>query len=257
MAIITFMSDFGHRDAYVAAVKAKFLSLNPAIQVIDISHEIEPHNIAHAAFVLRSVFRDFPVGTVHLAAINSHASLEENFLAVKLEGHYFVGADNGLFSLLGDKTPELIIELTKDTQHSPSFPEKTLLATAAIALAMGNAITELGKPVTQIRQMLNRQVRVTKNAIVGNVIHIDHYGNLISSISKENFEKVRNQRPYTISFAKEHFDSLAETYKSGEHGDCIVFFNSNQLLEIAICQGNAAELLGLMLDSPVTIQFHE
>jgi len=251
------MSDFGHRDAYVAAIKAKFFSLNPSIAVIDISHEIEPYNIAHAAFVLRSVFKDFPLGTVHLAAVNTHSSPDENFLAVKLEGHFFIGADNGVFSLLSDKTPELIIELTKGDEYFPSFPEKTMLAAAAIALASGKAITELGKPITNIRQMLNRQVRVTKTSITGHVAHIDHYGNLICTISKEVFEQARNARPYTISFAKEHFDSLSETYKSGEHGDCIVFFNSYQALEIAICQGNAAELLGLMLDSPVTIQFHE
>ncbi len=251
------MSDFGHRDAYVAAVKAKLHSLNSSIPVIDISHEIEPYNIAHAAFVLRSVYKDFPEGTVHLAAVNSHSGPDENFLAVKLEGHFFIGADNGLFSLLSDKSPELIIELKKGEDYSPSFPEKTMLAAAAIGLASGKAIEELGTAITQVRQMLNRQVRVAKNMIAGHVVHIDHYGNLICNISKELFEQTRNARPYTISFAKEHFDYLAETYKSGDHGDCIVFFNSYHLLEIAICQGNAAELLGLMPDSPVIIRFHE
>ena len=132
-----------------------------------------------------------------------------------------------------------------------------MLAAAAIGLASGKAIEELGTAITQVRQMLNRQVRVAKNMIAGHVVHIDHYGNLICNISKELFEQTRNARPYTISFAKEHFDYLAETYKSGDHGDCIVFFNSYHLLEIAICQGNAAELLGLMPDSPVIIRFHE
>src|SRR6185437_7413786 len=198
MAIITFMSDFGHRDSYVAAVKAKLLSLNPSIPVIDISHEIEPYNIAHAAFVLKSVFKDFPEGTVHLTAVNAHSGGDETYMAIKLEGHYFIGADNGLFSLLSDKSPELIIELPKDNGYSPSFPEKTMLAYAAIALASGKAAEELGQPVSQVRQMLNRQIRVAKNMIAGNIVHIDRYGNLICNISKELFDQNRGSRPFTV-----------------------------------------------------------
>jgi S-adenosyl-L-methionine hydrolase (adenosine-forming) len=124
MAIITFLSDFGWRDHYVATVKAKILSVIPNVTIVDISHEIEPFNIPHTAYVLGSVFRDFPQGTVHLVAVNSPSKMEERFVALKLEEHYFVGPDNGIFSLLSDRNPSIIVELKNDVSTSLNFPER-------------------------------------------------------------------------------------------------------------------------------------
>ena len=186
MAIITFLSDFGQRDSYVAAVKAKIYSINPNINIVDISHDISHFNIAHAAFVLRSVFRDFPKGTVHLISVNAPNKEKEKLVAVKLEEHYFVGIDNGLFSLLSEKSPSVIVELTKDAAYHNAFPEKTILSSTAVSLASGISIYNVGKQVTNIKEMLNRQLRVTKSQIFGHVIHIDHYGNAITNISQGN-----------------------------------------------------------------------
>lgn len=256
MAIITFMSDFGQRDHYVAAVKAKIFSINPNVNIVDITHHIEHFNIAHAAFVLKSVFKDFPKGTVHLVSVNSPSLDKDKMVAVKLDDHYFVGVDNGLFSLLSDnyQVPIIVVELNKESQSS-IFPEKTVLATAAASLASGTAIYSLGKQLLNIKQMLNRQLRITKHQISGHVIHVDNYGNLITNISFEVFEKAKEDRKYTFSFAREIIDTLSTSYDSTDSGDCIVLFNSNGYLEIAICQGNASELLGLSYDSPVNIFF--
>jgi S-adenosylmethionine hydrolase len=255
MAIITFMSDFGHREHYVAAVKAKIYSINPNINVVDISHHIEHFNISHGAFVLRSVYKDFPKGTVHLVSVNAPNKDQDKLMAFKFEDHYFVGVDNGLFSLLSDKPIMTVaVELNRDA-ISGVFPEKTVLAAAAVALASGASIYNLGIEVQSMKQMLNRQLRITKTQIVGHVIHVDHYGNLITNISREVIETVRNERPYTISFGREMTDVIAASYNVSDHGDVIALYNSNGYLEISISLGNAAELLGLGYDSPVSISF--
>jgi S-adenosylmethionine hydrolase len=255
MAIITFLSDFGQRDSYVAAVKAKIFSINPNINIVDISHDISHFNIAHAAFVLRSVFRDFPKGTVHLVSVNAPSREQEKLVAVQLEEHFFVGIDNGLFSLLSEKGPSIVVELTKDAAYNNAFPEKTILSSTAVSLASGISIYNVGKEVKSIKEMLNRQYRTTKNQIMGHVIHIDHYGNAITNISRELFERERKERSFTIAFARETIDVISDSYESMDNGDCIVMFNSMGLLEIAISQGNASELFALDQDSPVKIEF--
>ncbi|MFN3406082.1 MAG: S-adenosyl-l-methionine hydroxide adenosyltransferase family protein [Cytophagaceae bacterium] len=255
MAIITFMSDFGHRDHYVAAVKAKIFNYNQTINIVDISHEIELFNIPHAAYVLKSVFRDFPKGTVHLAAVNAPSGQDEKPIAVKLEEHYFVGMDNGLFSLISEKPPTAIVELNRDSSYSRHFPAKTVLASAAVSLASGISIYNLGMQISSLRSMLNRQLRITKSMIAGHIIHVDKYGNLMTNITSDVFEKHAAGRNFTINFAREAIDNFSEGYDSSDNGDIVVLFNSNGVLEIAISQGNASELLGLGFDSPVSIHF--
>lgn len=255
MAIITFMSDFGHRDHYVAAVKSKIYSINPNINIVDVSHEIERFNVPHAAYALRSVYRDFPKGTVHLVAINSPNNAQDKLLAVKFEEHYFVGVDNGLFSLLSDKpVMPIAVELNRDIMAN-IFPERTVLATAAVSLASGMQIYNLGIQVPAMKQMLNRQLRITKNMIAAQVIHVDGYGNLITNITQEAFIKAANERTFEIKFGRESLDKISTTYDMTDHGDVLAVFNSNNLLELAISLGNASELLGMAYDSPVRIMF--
>ena len=198
MAIITFMSDFGHKDHYVAAVKAKILSFSQNLKIVDITHQIEPFDTMHGAYVLRSVFRDFPKGTVHLISVNNPTGKNDRLLAMKLEDHFFVGSDNGLFSLLSDKI-SVVVELKKDITNNnfhPTFPEKTTLAAAAAALANEGSIYNLGPQITDLKTMLNRQLRSTKDQIFGCVIHIDIFGNLITNITKETFHQLCDNRAF-------------------------------------------------------------
>ena len=257
MAIITFMSDFGWRDPYVASVKAKILSVNHTMQIIDLTHEIEHFNIPHAAYVMRNIFRDFPKGTVHLVCVNTPVSGREKMVALKLEEHYFVGIDNGFFSLLSDKQPTAIVELRKDDKFSPIFPERSTLATSAVALASGSSIYNMGMELQGLSNMMLPQVKVTQSQIWGRVIHIDNYGNLITNITQEMFDSVHNSRGLTILFSREHLDTISPSYSAVESGECVAVFNSSGNLEIAICHGNASELLGLQYDSSVQIKFVE
>jgi S-adenosylmethionine hydrolase len=257
MAIITFMSDFGHRDHYVAAVKAKILSFSHNLKIVDITHHIEPFNTMHGAYVLRSVFRDFPKGTVHLISVNNPTGKDDRLLAMKQEDHFFVGSDNGILSLLSDKI-SVVVELKKDITNNnfhPSFPEKTTLAAAAAVLANEGSIYNLGPQITDMKTLFNRQPRTTKDQILGCVIHVDNFGNLVTNISKETFYQVCDNRPFKIDFSRDHLDSIAESYHDVANGDSLAIFNSMGLLEIGIRQGKATQLLGMDFESPVNISF--
>jgi S-adenosylmethionine hydrolase len=255
MAIITFMSDFGHRDHYVAAVKAKIFSINPHLNVVDISHSIEQFNIPHAAFVLRSVYNDFPKGTVHLACINSPGIEEENLIALEYDDHYFVGMDSGLFSLLSDE-PFVPVAVRLNEQKSLGlFSEKSVLAGVAVALASGISLEDLGIPLAAIRQLRNRQLRLTKHQITGHIIHVDHYGNLITNIHQEAFNTIGGGRPFRLVFGREVVEVISPSYGCSDKGDIVVIFNSSRYLEICLNLGNASDLLGLGYDSIVNISF--
>ena len=255
MAIITFMSDFGRKDHYVAAVKAKIFQYNPSAQIVDISHEINSFDIAHGAFVLSSIFRDFPKGSVHLVAVNSQLKGHEKFIAVKMEEHFFVGTDNGIFSLVSDKVPTSIVELNGENNELHSFSAKHILAPAATALSNGKSIYDLGRQLTGINTMLNRQLRITRNAIAGNVVHVDGFGNLITNISRDAFMQFWDKRALVIGFGRHKINTLHQSYSSVEEGECVVFFNSLNMIEIAINKGSAAMLLGLQFDSPISVNF--
>ena len=255
MAIITFMSDLGQQDYYVAAVKSQIYQVNPSAQVIDVSHLIQPFNLAQASFLLKATVRNFPTGSIHLYAVDSTGKSGEKFIAAELEGHVFVGSDNGLLGLVSERIADKIVELPgQDTETS--FPEKYILAKAAAELSLGKDIVELGEARSEYKRMLPRQMRVTKNQISGHVIYIDHYGNLITNIEKDAFLKIKKDRGYRVSFARESLDRIFSSYQYCEDGDCIAIFNDLNLLELAINKGNAMELLGLHYDSAVSISFN-
>lgn len=257
MAIITFMSDFGMSDHYVSAVKAKILSINPGLRIFDINHNIEPFNIAHAAFVLKSVYKDFPEGTVHLVAVNSHAEKNGRSLALKMEDHFFIGNDNGLFSLITEKEPSMVAELFNNKPETNSFPAKTVLAKAAAMLASGSDMKDVGSFSKDYLRKVDRKFRATKKQISGNVIRVDHYGNLITNIENEVFKILKKDRKFVIQFGREQIEKIHSSYNEVDDGDCFVIFNELGFLEIGLNKGNASKLLGLKYDSPVSIIFDD
>jgi S-adenosyl-L-methionine hydrolase (adenosine-forming) len=257
MAIVTLLTDSGESDHYVAAIKARVLSTNPGLTIIDISNKINACDIAHGAFVLKSVFRDFPKGTVHIVAVDAAGNRGDPFFAMGLEDHFFVGVDNGLMGLVSDKTQQSLIELNTISPVFTTFPEKDILAPAAARLASGVSISTLGKPLATFKKMTDRHVKATKKQILGHIIRVDNFGNLITNIEKETFEILSKGKVYTISFGGEKMRRVHTNYYQAEQGDCFVLFNGLGLLEIGIYKGNANELLGLSYDSPVNIIFEE
>jgi S-adenosylmethionine hydrolase len=257
MAIVTLLTDSGESDHYVAAIKAKILSINPGVKLIDISHKIQPCDIAHAAFILRSVFRDFPKGTIHLVGVHATGQRDDSLIALQLEDHFFIGADNGLFGLISDKNHQTLVELNTINPIQTTFPEKDIFAPAAVKLASGVAISDLGKPMATFKKMIDRQVKATKKQITGTVIKVDNFGNLITNIPKEAFDVLSSGKTYSIQFRREKFTRIHTQYNQVEEGECFLLFNSLGLLEVGIYKGNASELLGLEYDSTVNIIFED
>lgn len=255
MAIVTLLTDSGESDHYIAAVKARILTEAPDIRLIDISHQIRPFDIGHGAFVLRSVFRDFPQGTVHLVGVDAVGNRGEGYAIVRLEGHYFIGADNGLFSLISEQPPEGIWRIGDPSLDTDTFPEKDVFAVAAARLANGADPTSLGNPIAEHKRMIDRQVKATRKQITGHVIRVDHFGNLITNIPRQAFDVLSKDKSFTIQFGGEKFRRIHAAYNQADQGECFLVFNSLNFLEIGISKGNASELLGLGYDSVVNITF--
>lgn len=252
MAIVTLLTDSGESDHYIAAIKARILAFDESIRIVDISHRINLFDIGHAGYVLRAVFREFPKGTVHLVGVDAAGNRNEGSVIVKLEGHFFVGADNGLFSLLSDDPPEEIWEIGNS---SGTFPEKDIFAPAAARLAAGDDPGAVGSPTTAYKRLTDRQVKATRKQITGNIIRVDHFGNLVTNIPKQAFDVLSKEKNYTIQFGGEKFRRIHTAYNQAELGECFIVFNSQDLLEIGIYKGNASELLGLEYDGVVNILF--
>lgn len=257
MAIITFISDFGYSDHYVAAVKGKILQVDPGLKIVDISHSIQHFDLAHCSHVLKMVFKDFPLGTVHLIAVNSNPREDEGLVALELENHYFVGTDNGIFGLISDKEPTRIIALPQPEGFSQTFPARDVLANAAARLAAGESLNKLGEPLSSVKRLLGRSMRATKKQISGHVVRVDHYGNLITNIEKQAFDILSKGKGFKVIFGREYVSKINPTIHHTGSGDVFVVFNSLGYLEVGINHGNASELLGLQYDSPINIIFEE
>ncbi|HEX9651337.1 MAG TPA: SAM-dependent chlorinase/fluorinase [Cyclobacteriaceae bacterium] len=254
MAIITFTSDFGETDHYIAAVKARILAFNPNLTIVDITHNVQAGDLAHASFVVKSVYRDFPKGTTHLIAVGSAKS---RFVGLKVNEHYFLGHDNGLFGLITEETSTEAIDLNNPHKIRSQFPAKDILATAAAKLASGVGFSDLGVRIDDFKIMIPRRVKSTKSQIAGHVIRVDYYGNLISNIEEETFRFLTRDKRFAISFGRERAFHVHDYYDSVENGECFIIFNSLGLLEIGINKGNAAQLLGLDYDSPIIINIEQ
>jgi len=257
MAIVTLLTDSGETDHYVAAIKAKILGINPGLTLVDISHKIQPCDIAHGAFVLNSVFRDFPKGTVHLVGVDSTGLAESAAIGLQLEDHFFVGPDNGLFGLISDKQHQQLVDINSINPISTSFPEKEIFAPASAKLASGVSITTLGKPMTTFKKMIGRSVKATRKLIAGHVVRVDNFGNLITNISKTDFDILSKGKTFTVQFSGEKFRRIHSNYFQADQGDCFLIFNSTGFLEVGIYKGRANDLLGMDYDSSVNIMFDE
>jgi hypothetical protein len=252
MSIITFTSDYGYKNHYIAAVKSQVLKTLPQQVIVDISHHVHKNDISHGAYILSRVFREFPEKTIHLVAVSSSGA-KNNHVLVLLEGHIFIGPDNGIISLISKKNPETVQKIIPDGVCT--FPAKDLYMPTAVQLIEGKPIDQIGQQADDYKKLLDREPRYTKESISGHVIFVDDYGNLHTNIRKEDYEKLSGGRAFVLSFGREQFTKLSQTYDDTEGGDCFALFNSYGFLEIGISMGNAKQLLGLDYDSPVSITF--
>jgi S-adenosyl-L-methionine hydrolase (adenosine-forming) len=257
MAIITLTTDLGDKDIYQAALKGSILKLLPFVNIVDITHNVAAFNVQQAAFILKNSFYYFPEGTVHLIGIDTVYNSDTKYLAVRYKNHYFVGSDNGIFSLMFDSEPDEIVEINimQDLKFL-HFPLADIFVKAACHLASGAKLIDIGLPVNDIEKKMNLQPVVEKNMIKGVVIYIDSFQNVITNITKEFFNKVQQGRRFTLYFKRnETINQLSWHYNEVPEGEKLCLFGISDHLEIAINKGNASGLLGLNLGDSVVIDF--
>lgn len=257
MAIITLTTDLGDKDFYQAALKGSILKLLPSVNIVDITNSVSAYNIQQAAFILKNSFYYFPEETVHLVGIDTVISDDTRYLAVKYQKHYFIGADNGLFSLAFDTLPEEIVEINlRQDLKFLHFPLADIFVKAACHLANGGKLSEIGIPVDDLYQKMNFQPVIEKNRIKGSVIYIDSFQNVITNITKDFFTTVQQGRHFVLSFKRnETISQLSWHYNEVPEGEKLCLFGISDHLEIAINKGNASGLLGLALGDSVIIEF--
>jgi hypothetical protein len=254
MAIVTLTSDLGTKDHYVAMMKGKLLSKSPALHIVDISHEIKSFNIQQAAFILHNAFSFFPDHTIHLASVMNEQKTSARCILVKYKNYFFAGVDNGLFSLVFDEEAEEIIEIASGTKNV--FVVRDILCDAVGELVNGKPLASLGKKIQSLENKIFVKAPESADYINGMVVYIDKFGNAIINISREKFERKRKNRKYSIHWKRANeFSEIHTHYSDVPGGEKLCLFNSNDFLEIAINQGNAAELLGLRLDDTIQIEF--
>src|SRR5574343_646072 len=196
MPIITLTTDLGQKDFYLAAVKGFILSSLPDVRIVDVTHQIPSYHITQAAFILGNAFHYFPEGTVHLVSVDNSYQAEPKFVALKAEGHYFIGPDNGIFSLfLQNENIEKIVKINlrilDDYKH---FPIKDIRVKSAVHLAKGGSMEFLGRKINHLNVRTVLQPVISKDQIRGSVIYVDSFKNAITNITREIFEKARAGR---------------------------------------------------------------
>jgi S-adenosyl-L-methionine hydrolase (adenosine-forming) len=258
MRIVTLISDWNSADYYIGAIKGRILGSCPDTLVVDINHQIVSHNINQAAFVLKNSYKNFPEGTIHIIAVQSEATKEKPFAIVKYEGHYFIGADNGLFFLSMDPEPHEIVAI-KDSENPGSFPELDVFANAAIALINDKSMDKIGEKRDKVYRQLPFIPTIDESVLVGKVIYIDSFQNVITNIDKTTFEKVGQNRIFTIYVQSKgnRITRINKSYNETSEGELLAIFNSAGYLEIAIRNGKIAELFNLTTNSSVRIVFDE
>lgn len=264
LGIVTLISDLGDTDHYVAAVKAAVLSAAPTAVLVDITHKVPSFDVNAAAFILGNVWKQFPLGTVHMIGVRPELTVRTPHVAIQYMGHFFVGADNGIFSVLFDEIPEDVVEMNLPQGEDWTFPMKGVFAMAAAHLSKGGPIEFLGKRVQGIQQMFPLEAMVEPNEIKGNVLHIDYYGNVYTNITRALFNSMVKGREYHVQFKRAGYGltKISNYYTDIAEGERLALWTSTGHLMIAINGGtkdqggSAASLYGLKMNDPISIQFH-
>jgi S-adenosyl-L-methionine hydrolase (adenosine-forming) len=260
MTIITLISDWGLNSHYLSAVKGSVLRQIPDANIVDITHTLKPYDIMYGSFILKNAFPDFPKGTIHIIGIKTEASTTNPHIVVKHNDMYFIGADNGFFSLLFENVPFEAVELNmmQDSDFF-TFSTRDVFVKAAAMIAQGTPLEKLGPSHKTLNKMIAFKPVIHDNKIDGKVIFIDDYENVFVNIDRETFKKVGKGRPYAIKFRVHGYEirSLKTSYSDVVPGERLALFGSTGFLEIAINQGKASSLLGLGLTDSVSVVFGE
>ena len=275
MPLITLTTDFGTKDHFIGAIKGAILNELDTINIIDISHEISPFNITETAYIVKNAYKNFPKGSIHIIGVDSELSSENKHIALEMDGHYFVCPDNGVISMIASEIkPEKLVEITIHNAIISSFNVLDVFVKVACHIARGGTLDVIGKGIDDYKQLteVHPYINEDKTQIVGTVIYIDNYGNVISNISQKLFNDIGKGREFQVIARNYTFDTIFRKYNEVVNfkipeeqrlvdGKKLAIFNSADFLEIAIYRSNlktvggASSLLGLDYRDTITVRF--
>ena len=244
--IVTLTSDFGSRDPYVAEMKAVILSICPDAVIVDISHEIEKFNIRIGAFMLASAVPYFPKDTVHVAVVDPDVGTERRSILVQTQRGFFVGPDNGLLILAAEKQGIISIhEITNPklmlSSVSCTFHGRDVFAPAAAHLANEVPPSDFGPEIRDVVKPKFRKVKISKGALIGEVLHVDGFGNVITNVNEKYMTQLHSGAWITAELPNRNLRlKFGKTYAEAQPKEALALIGSHGYVELAINQGNAA-----------------
>jgi S-adenosyl-L-methionine hydrolase (adenosine-forming) len=249
MSVITLTTEWRADDFYMGIMRGKLSSLCPGTDVIVNASGIPPFNIAQASFIIRNTFGNYPEGSVHIICVHSENN-SGSHLIVKAMGHFFIGSDNGIFNLILNTEPDLVLQISNENASG----DIELFARTAAGLVSGKEPSLLGTSCSY-SEKLPLRATIEKDVITGSIIFIDSYGNAISNITREVFYRVFENREYRILIQsnRNYTRKISKNYNDVPVGELLARFNQLDLLEVAVNGANIAELLSIETGSVLRI----
>ena len=260
--MITLTTDFGTQDAYVAAMKGTMLGVDPTARFVDITHAVSPQDVMEAAFVLRGAVPFFPEGAVHLVVVDPGVGTDRHPIAIRHDGQWFVGPDNGLFPLvLSNTTPEAVVKLDnpevwRTSDPCTTFHGRDIFAPVAAHLSAGCSLPDVGSPLDTLNTLRWVRPQTAPGTVQGWVVHVDRFGNCITNIRRSDLKAAfhgTDASPYKCYVGSTVLEEIHATYGSVADGDPLLLYGSTGFLEVAVNGGHASKLLNISKGD--TIQF--
>ena len=254
MQIVTLITDFGLDDHYAGLIKGALLSHHASLNIVDITHNVKNFDIVHAAFILKNTYPEFPKGTIHVMNVMTYHERKSNFIAFERNGHFFVGPDNGIFSLAFDEDLKDVY-LLENEGEAGVFGFRNVFAKAVAHIATEKPFKELGTITEKIERRISLQPVVSHGQLSGSVIHVDGYGNVILNIDRLLFNQVCGGRKFSLFFKRhEPITEISKHYSDVPVGDLLCLFNSANHLEIALNMDRISEKYSLKVDDTVILK---
>lgn len=261
LPLVTLTTDFGLKDAYVAAMKGAMFQIEPSLRIVDVTHLVEPQDVMGAAFVLRQVIPYYPEGTIHLVIVDPGVGSARFPIAARFGGHVFVGPDNGLLSLLLlGSVPEQIVVLDRPLFWRTELPARTfnardLFGPVAAHLSSGRRLDEVGTPTDVFQQLHWAHPLSDDEGVQGFVVHVDRFGNCVTNISREVLERNPRSLRSKCYVGSTIVEGVHDTFADVAQGEPLALLGSSDHLEFGINGGDAATLLTIHKGSPVSLVF--
>jgi S-adenosylmethionine hydrolase len=250
MALISLLTDYGYKDSYVSNLKARLWSKKANLNFLDISHEVEKFHIGQAGYFLKSNLDFFSKDDVHIIDV-THAYIPHKFILASSAKGIFIAPDNGILSILDIE----FINLVELDLKPCGFFVLEYIVPILLEIFEGKAITEFGNSKSSLEKVYKNNVAIEDNQIIGSIIHVDSYGNLVTDLSKDIIELNRAGREIEVKVGRERINKISLNYKTGIEANCIAMFNSQNLLEISITEANCSKLLGRGFGDKVSVKF--